>query len=113
LYDECEKITQDIDYREQISLPMDDFFLYRNKAFVSATPLKLRNPEFVAQDFFILKVTPTYEYRKKINLITTNNYERSVIDLLEELKNSPCICIFMNSTNGINKLINRLHEKGI
>jgi len=113
LYDECEKITQDIDYREQISLPMDDFFLYRNKAFVSATPLKLRNPEFVTQDFFILKVTPTYEYRKKINLITTNNYERSVIDLLEELKNSPCICIFMNSTNGINKLINRLHEKGI
>jgi hypothetical protein len=39
LYDECEKITQDIDYRDQISLPMNDFFLFENKAFVSATPL--------------------------------------------------------------------------
>lgn len=113
LYDECEKITQDIDYREQISLPMNDFFLYRNKAFVSATPLQLRNPEFQEQDFFILKVSPLYEYRKKIRLITTNNYERSVIELLEELKDSPCVCVFMNSTNGINKLITQLEEKGI
>jgi hypothetical protein len=113
LYDECEKITQDIDYREQISLPMNDFFLYRDKAFVSATPLQLRNPEFEEQNFFILKVKPTFEFRKKINLITTNNYESSVVDLLEELKDSPCVCIFMNSTNGINKLITRLEENNI
>jgi len=26
LFDECEKITQDVDYREQISLPINDFF---------------------------------------------------------------------------------------
>ena len=113
LYDECEKITQDIDYREQISLPMNDFFLYRDKAFVSATPLQLRNPEFEEQNFFILKVKPTFEFRKKINLITTNNYESSVIELLEELKDSPCVCIFMNSTNGINKLTTRLEENNI
>ncbi len=113
LYDECEKITQDIDYREQISLPMNDFFLYRDKAFVSATPLHLRNPEFEEQNFFILKVKPTFKFQKKINLITTNNYESSVIELLDQLRDSPCVCIFMNSTNGINKLITRLEENNI
>lgn len=113
LYDECEKITQDIDYREQISLPMNDFFLYQNKAFVSATPLQLRNPEFKEQNFFILKIEPTYNYRKRINLITTNRYEATIIKILEQLKDSPCVCIFMNSTNGINKLVNYLEEKGI
>ena len=113
LYDECEKITQDIDYREQISLPMNDFFLFQNKAFVSATPLQLRNPGFVEQNFVILKVVPTFDYRKKIELITTNRYELSVLRLLGNLSDSSCICIFMNSTNGINKLINLLDERGI
>jgi hypothetical protein len=113
LYDECEKITQDIDYRERISLPMNDFFMYRNKAFVSATPLQLRNPQFKEQNFSILKVKPLFEYRKKIRLITTNRYEVSLLKLLDDLKDSPLVCIFLNSTNGINKLVNLLEEKGI
>ena len=113
LYDECEKITQDIDYREEISLPMNDFFLYEKKAFVSATPLRLRNPNFEKQNFTILKVKPTYNYIKEIDLITTNNYENTIIRLLDKLKESECICIFMNSTNGINKLINHIEHRGI
>ncbi len=113
LYDECEKITQDIDYRDAISLPINDFFLYTGKAFVSATPLKLRNPNFAQQNFYILKVKPNYDYKKTITLITTNNYENSIIKLLEDMKDRECICVFMNSTNGINKLINHLEQKGI
>lgn len=113
LFDECEKITQDIDYREQISLPIKDFFLFQNKAFVSATPLKMRNPEFQNQGFYRLKVKPLYEHRKEIELITTNNYDISVIELLDKLKGSECICIFMKSTNGINKLVNHLERQGI
>ena len=112
LYDECEKITQDIDYREEISLPMNDFFLYERKAFVSATPLKLRNPNFQTQNFTILKVKPTFDFIKNLNLITTNNYENTIIRLLDNLKGSECICVFMNSTNGINKLINHLEQNG-
>ena len=30
LFDECEKITQDIDFRENIALPSQDFFLFTN-----------------------------------------------------------------------------------
>ncbi len=113
LYDECEKITQDIDYRDTISLPMNDFFSFENKAFVSATPLKMRNPEFKKQGFFRLEVKPTYEYRKELKLITTNSYERSIIKQMNELKDSECICVFMNSTNGINKLVNLLESQEI
>lgn len=113
LFDECEKITQDIDYREQISIPIKDFFLFRNKAFVSATPLDMRNPDFHSQGFFRLKVKPLYEYRKTIDLITTNSYDNSIIDLLDKLRDSECVCVFMNSTNGINKLVNHLEKQGI
>jgi len=113
LFDECEKITQDIDYREQISLPIKDFFKYKEKAFVSATPLDMRNKDFQSQEFYKLKVKPLYDYRKEIKLITTNRYDLSIIEKLEQLKKSECICVFMNSTNGINKLINHLEKQGI
>jgi len=85
--------------------------LYKDKAFVSATPLDMRNPEFQKQGFFKLKVQPTFDYRKELTLITTNSYETEVIKLFEKLKDSECICVFMNSTNGINKLVNHLGEK--
>jgi hypothetical protein len=115
LFDECEKITQDIDYRTAISLPIKDFFEFKNKAFVSATPVSMRNSAFQEHGFFKLKIKPEYEYRKKLRLITTNHYQASIISLLEELINSEsdCICIFMNSTNGINKLINLFDTNNI
>jgi hypothetical protein len=113
LFDECEKITQDIDYRELITLPIKDFFSYQEKAFVSATPLEFRNPDFEANGFYKLKVKPDYQYLKKIDLVVTNRYDKTVIEKLDELKDSPLICVFLNSTNGINKLINHLEKKGI
>lgn len=113
LFDECEKITQDIDYRELISLPIKDFFLYRGKALVSATPLEFKNPDFEANRFFKLKIKPDYSYKKKIDLVVTNRYDKTVIEKLDELKDSPMICLFLNSTNGINKLINHLEKNDI
>lgn len=113
LFDECEKITQDIDYRELITLPIKDFFLYREKAFVSATPLEFRNPDFAANGFYKLKIKPDYPFIKNIDLVVTNRYDKTVIEKLDELKDSPLICVFLNSTNGINKLINHLEKKGI
>jgi hypothetical protein len=113
LFDECEKITQDIDFRENIALPIQDFFSFNNKAFVSATPLTLRNPNFEANGFYKLKIEPQYDYKKDINLIVTNYYSQTIIDKLAELEESECVCIFLNSTNGINKLIDHLEKKKI
>lgn len=49
LFDECEKVTQDIDYRSKISQPIYDFFQFEGKAFVSATPLPMSHKEFERQ----------------------------------------------------------------
>lgn len=113
LFDECEKVIQDIDYREQISSPMEDFFLYNSKAFLSATPLQARHPKFEEQNFYLLEIQPSFDYKKKITLITTNDFYSSVADFFEKFKGSPCVCVFFNSTSGIHKLIKQLESNGI
>ena len=38
LLDECHSLVKDVDYRSDIVLPIDDFFKFKGKALVSATP---------------------------------------------------------------------------
>lgn len=111
LFDECEKLIQDIDYRDSITQPINDFFLFDNKAFVSATILDMTHPEFDRQNFQILEVQPDYDYKKDIELIITNTYEVSLIEKIKELENSKCICIFINKTDSIDKIIKFLQIK--
>lgn len=60
LFDECHKIIQDVDYRDGIALPVDDFFKFKNKAFVSATPIIPSDPRFEEQQFTVVSVEPNY-----------------------------------------------------
>lgn len=60
LMDECHKFIQDVEYRENITLPVDDFFCFNNKAFVSATPIIPSDPRFDEQRFTFVKVMPNY-----------------------------------------------------
>ena len=105
LFDECEKLTQDCDYRAGITQPVYDFFEFENKAFVSATPLKVRHPKFEEQGFKKIKIVPQFDYKKNLHLIVTNSYDRTVREELEGLKDSQCVCIFINSVSEINKLV--------
>lgn len=107
LFDESEKITQDVDYRKTISQPITDFLRFKDKAFVSATPLPISHP-VIKETFQTYKVLPQYEYKKNINLISTNNFGTEVEIKLTELKDSKCVCIFLNSTEGINRLVNSI-----
>ena len=104
LMDECEKFIQDVDYRKRITQPIYDFFQFQQKALVSATPLEMRHKELVNQNFRILKIIPEYDYRKNLEVIVTNSYDKTVKSKLDDLRDSPCVCIFINSTNGINTL---------
>lgn len=130
LFDECEKITQDHDYRNAISQPIYDFFRFKNKAMVSATPLTPTHPKLYEQGFIRLKLTPIFDYKKDLTLIVTNNFNTTLKSKLEELSDSPCVCIFMNKTDCINaiieqyniydykvfcseKSVKKLHERGI
>ena len=108
LFDECEKVTQDIDYRRKIAQPIYDFFQFEQKAFVSATPLHMSHPEFERQGFQMIKVEPEFDYRKDLTLIVTNSYFRWLNIVLDHLKDSKHICIFFNVTDGIAELISNL-----
>lgn len=108
LFDECEKLTQDIDYRRKISQPIYDFFKFEQKAFVSATPLEMSHPEFEKQGFQLLKIVPDYDYKKDLELIITNSYYKRLRIVLDNLKDSKHICIFFNVTDGIGDLIDNL-----
>ena len=108
LFDECEKVTQDIDYRRKISQPIYDFFRFEQKAFVSATPLPMSHPDFERQGFQMVKVEPSFDYRKDLILIVTNSYYECLRRVLDSLKDSKHICIFFNVTDGITELISNL-----
>lgn len=108
LFDECEKLTQDIDYRRKISQPIYDFFQFEQKALVSATPLEMSHPEFERQGFQLIKIEPDYDYKKDLELIVTNSYYKRLRIVLDNLKDSKHICIFFNVTDGIGDLIDNL-----
>lgn len=109
LFDECEKITQDHDYRSTISQPIYDFFKFSNKAMVSATPLTPTHPKLHEQGFIRLKLTPTFDYKKDLTLIVTNSFNAILKSKLEELSDSQCVCIFMNKTDCINVIIEQFN----
>lgn len=88
------------------------FFEFEGKAMVSATPLEMRHPKLREQGFRKLKIIPLYDYRKDMTLIPTRSFDRTIKQQLRQLvQTSSCICIFYNSTNGINSLVNFLLEE--
>ena len=111
LFDECERLTEDSDFRRKITMPMKDFFQFKGNAFVSATPLEVSDPRF--EGFQWIKIKPDFDYKKPLNLIVTNSYDYSVRQLLlEHLVNSSRVFIFLNTTNGIEKIVNSLGIEG-
>lgn len=105
LFDECERIIQDVGYRGSIALPMDEFFKFRNKAMVSATPLMPSDPRFVQQNFKILKLTPDYDYKQEIELVTTNNIVAVLRTQFALWSGEKPLFIFLNSTDTIHNII--------
>ena len=97
---------KDVDYRENITLPFDDFFMFENKGLVSATPLDFTDPRFFKQKFQIMEIQPNFEYAQPLNLYHTNN-------VLQELKKrigntEKPIFLFINSTETIYSIMDKL-----
>jgi len=118
LFDECQKIVQDVCYRQDIALPMDDFFQFNDKAFVSATPILPSDPRFKSEGFEIWEIQPEYDYKRNLHLITTNcilGTLRKVLETLEtfntENSTTKDVCIFLNSTDTIEAIIKQLDIK--
>lgn len=110
LFDECEKTITDIDYRSKLILPIDDFFDFDNKAMVSATPIIIDDPRFKEQEFKVIKLEPTFDHKRRLQLTPTNNVQISVIRALEEFDNEDINCVFFNSVQGIKEIIDLIEH---
>ena len=106
LDDECHQLVKDVDYREDIVKPMDDFFKFERKALVSATPIGFSDPRF--KNFKTIEVCADYDYQQKIQVIHTYSVAKTVREYLENHKNNK-VCIFFNSVDGIYSLMNQLN----
>jgi len=107
LFDEGHKYLLDNSYREYLILPFNDFFKFKRKAIISATPLRFSDPRFKEQGFINASINPIYDVKKELKLINTNNIAyalRKQINIIEDEN----YCIFYNSIDGIKSLIDNL-----
>jgi len=119
LFDECEKIVSDNDYRETISLPMDDFWKFKNRSFITATPIDIYPKAFIQNGFKKIIIDPKlYSFWTKLSLVFTYNVLATVKMLLEHIKVIPdleehCYCFFVNSIDMIHNIIKNADIKDI
>ena len=103
LMDECHQLIKDVDYRTNIVMPMNDFFLFNRKALVSATPIGFSDPRFEENHFEIIEITADYDYRQDITVTQTYNIAKAVGQYLEN--HNGTICFFINSVVEIYSLM--------
>ncbi len=107
LFDECERLVQDVSFREKMLLPMQDFFSYNRKAMISATPIEFTDPQFKRCNFIKKEIKPLFKYSKDLRLIETNNILFSLRKFIDENQREPYF-IFHNSTASIAQMIRQL-----
>jgi len=102
LCDECHKLTKDSGYRVNISIAMQDFFDFKHKAMISATPFKPSHPRFKSFEF--VKVQHERPVRKDIYLKYVNNTGAAFKEYLNSYTGE-LLFVFYNTLNGIDALI--------
>ena len=105
LMDECHQLIKDVDYRIDIVMPMNDFFLFNRKALVSATPIGFSDPRFEENRLEIIEITADYDYRQDITVTHTYNIAKAVGQYLES--HNETVCFFVNSVVEIYSIMNQ------
>ena len=103
LMDECHQLITDVDYRIDIVMPMNDFFMFKQKALVSATPIGFSDPRFGENHFDTIEVEADYDYRQDITITHTYNIAKAVGEYLET--HNGTVCFFVNSVVTIYSLM--------
>lgn len=104
LMDECHQLIKDVDYRIDIVLPMNDFFRFKGKALVSATPIGFSDPRF--KEFETMEVNADYDYRQDITVTHTYNIQKTISDYLKA--HDGTVCFFINSVAEIYAIMKQL-----
>ena len=107
LMDECHQLIKDVDYRPDIVMPMNEFFLFNHKALVSATPIEFSDPRFKANDFEIIEITADYDYKQEITVTHTYNSAKAIDEYLES--HNGTICFFINSVAEIYSIMKQFN----
>ena len=94
LMDECHQLIKDVDYRTDIVLPMNDFFRFKGKALVSATPIGFSDPRF--KEFETIEISADYDYRQELTVTHTYNTNKAISEYLDKYKEGT-VCFFVNS----------------
>ena len=95
LMDESHQLIKDVDFRIDIVLPMNDFFQFKSKALVSATPIVFSDPRFKENNFETIEVSADYDYRQEITVTHTYNTHKAIANYLESHEGT--VCFFINS----------------
>ncbi len=106
LMDECHQLIKDVDYRTDIVLPMNDFFLFNCKALVSATPIGFSDPRF--KEFETVEVSADYDYRQEIAVTHTYNINKAISEYLNK-HTEGTVCFFVNSVVMIYSIMKQFH----
>lgn len=115
MYDECDRTTADVDFRENIILPLENFFSFEDKAFVSATAVIPSDTRFEHYGFEVYKIEPQFDFSKPLNIVTTNNpllaLRESFKEIIKVIEGER-VYIFFNSIIGIMSVIERANLHG-
>jgi hypothetical protein len=96
LLDECEKDFPVDEMR-------DDFFRFHNRTFVSSAPIIQSDPLMKEYGFYVMTIIPDYEYKRDLNLITTNNIAETLSSQISVMDGT--VCVFCNSVETIDSLL--------
>lgn len=99
LIDECHQLIKDVDYRPDMAMPMNDFFRFKRKALVSATPIVFSDPRFKENNFETIKINADYDYQQEITVTHTYNIHKAIANYLENHEGT--VCFFINLTSEI------------
>lgn len=103
LMDECHQLVKDVEYRENIVLPMNDFFRFKSKALVSATPIAFSDPRFEENHFETIEIDADYDYQQEIIVTHTYNIHKTIDNYLKSHEGT--VCFFVNSVVMIYSII--------
>ena len=114
LFDECHKLTSEIDFRETILLPIQDFWKFKKRSLISATITNFTNyPIFRKHGFKSVTIEPKYYHALKVNLYASNNILQDIKHYFANIPNTEneIFCFFINSIDIITAIIKALNIK--
>lgn len=114
LFDECHKLTSDIDFRDTITLPMQEFWKFKERSLISATITNFTSyPIFQKYGFKNVTIEPNYYHALKVNLYTSNNILQDINHYFENIPNreNEVFCFFINSIDMITAIIKAFNIK--